>query len=45
MYTKVRNELFAQATNFNNDFMQMSDIDQLFLLFSDFIHSVIMLIN
>ena len=30
MYIKVRNQLFTQATYFNNDFMQMADIDQLF---------------
>ena len=29
MYTKVRNELFTQATYFKNDFMQMTDIDKL----------------
>ena len=32
LYTKVRNELFTQATYFNNDFMQMTDIDN-FLIF------------
>ena len=28
MYTKMRNELFIQATYFINDLMQMTDIDQ-----------------
>ena len=32
LYTKVRNELFTQATYFNNDFMQMTDIE-IFLIF------------
>ena len=31
MYTKVRTELFTQATYFNNDFIQMPDIDNLFI--------------
>ena len=30
MYTKVRNELFTQVTYFNNDFMQMTNIDNFF---------------
>ena len=34
MYAKVRNELFTQASYFNNDFIQ-NDIDKLILLFSD----------
>ena len=34
MYTKVRTESFTRATYFNNDFIQMPDIDLIFL-FSD----------
>ena len=32
MYTKVRNEMFTQVTYFNNDFMQMTDIDNFFFI-------------
>ena len=35
MYTKVRNDLFTKATYFNNDFIQMPDIDKLIFSFSD----------
>ena len=35
MYTEVRNELFTQATYFNNAFMKMTVIDNFFFYLED----------